>query len=129
MSDISLTNAEWNVMDCLWEKAPRSGREIIDTLKERVGWSKSTTLTMLKRMTEKQLISCESSQPVRMYSPCIDRDDAVKEETENFLKRVYKGSVSLMVSAMTQKKELSEEEIRELYEILKQCQETGEENN
>ena len=122
MADINLTNAEWNVMDCLWEKAPQSGREIIDTLKERVGWSKSTTLTMLKRMTEKKLISCESDQKLRMYSPCIDRDDAVKKETESFLKRVYKGSVSLMVSAMTQKQELSEDEIRELYEILKQCQ-------
>ena len=122
MSDIQLTSAEWNVMDCLWEKAPQSGREIIDTLKERIGWSKSTTLTMLKRMTQKELISCENSEKLRMYRPCIDRDDAVKKETENFLKRVYKGSVSLMVSAMTQKQELSEEDIRELYEILKQCQ-------
>ena len=122
MSDIQLTSAEWNVMDCLWEKAPQSGREIIDTLKERIGWSKSTTLTMLKRMTQKELISCENSEKLRMYSPCIDRDDAVKRETENFLKRVYKGSVSLMVSAMTQKQELSEEDIRELYEILEKCQ-------
>lgn len=122
MSDIQLTSAEWNVMDCLWEKAPQSGREIVDTLKERIGWSKSTTLTMLKRMTQKGLISCENSEKLRMYSPCIDRDDAVKKETENFLKRVYKGSVSLMVSAMTQQQELSEEDIRELYEILKQCQ-------
>lgn len=122
MSNINLTNAEWNVMDCLWEKAPQAGREIVDTLQARIGWSKSTTLTMLKRMTEKKLISCENSQKLRLYSPCIDRDDAVKKETENFLNRVYKGSVSLMVSAMTQKQELSDDEIQELYEILKQSQ-------
>ncbi|MCH5274241.1 MAG: BlaI/MecI/CopY family transcriptional regulator [Lachnospiraceae bacterium] len=120
MSNMNLTNAEWNVMDCLWEKAPQAGREIVDTLHTRIGWSKSTTLTMLKRMTEKNLISCENSEKIRMYSPCINRDDAVKTETENFLNRVYKGSVSLMVSAMTQKQALSEEEIRELYEILEQ---------
>ena len=122
MFDINLTNAEWNVMDCLWEKAPQSGREIVDTLHARIGWSKSTTLTMLKRMTEKKLISCENSDKLRMYSPCINRDDAVKTETENFLKRVYKGSVSLMVSAMTKKQALSDEEIRELYEILEKSQ-------
>ncbi|MCH5269886.1 MAG: BlaI/MecI/CopY family transcriptional regulator [Lachnospiraceae bacterium] len=122
MSNINLTNAEWHVMDCLWEKAPQAGREIVDTLKEHVGWSKSTTLTMLKRMTEKKLITCENSEKLRMYSPCINRDDAVKTETENFLNRVYKGSVSLMVSAMTQKQALSEEEIQELYDILKQSQ-------
>lgn len=122
MTNIDLTNAEWNVMDCLWEKAPQTGREIVDTLRERVGWSKSTTLTMLKRMTEKKLISCEDSQKLRMYSPCIDRDAAVKKETESFLNRVYKGSISLMVSAMTQKQELSKEEIKELYEILEKSQ-------
>lgn len=122
MTNIDLTNAEWNVMDCLWEKAPQTGREIVDTLRERVGWSKSTTLTMLKRMTEKKLISYEDSQKLRMYSPCIDRDAAVKKETESFLNRVYKGSISLMVSAMTQKQELSKEEIKELYEILEKSQ-------
>lgn len=120
MTNINLTNAEWNVMECLWEKAPRSSREIVDTLRERIGWTKSTTLTMLKRMTEKKLITCESSQRLRMYSPCIDREKAAKKETENFLNRVYKGSVSLMISAMAQKQELSEDEIQELYEILEQ---------
>lgn len=120
MTNINLTNAEWNVMECLWEKAPRSSREIVDTLRERIGWTKSTTLTMLKRMTEKRLIACENSQKLRMYSPCIDRENAVKKETENFLNRVYKGSVSLMISAMAQKQELSEDEIQELYEILEQ---------
>lgn len=77
---------------------------------------------MLKRMTEKKLITCENSQKLRMYNPCIDRENAVKKETENFLNRVYKGSVSLMISAMTQKQELSEDEIQELYEILKRSQ-------
>ena len=120
MTNINLTNAEWNVMECLWEKEPRSSREIIDALRERIGWTKSTTLTMLKRMTEKRLITCENSQKLRMYSPCIDRENAVKKETENFLNRVYKGSVSLMISAMAQKQELSEDEIQELYEILEQ---------
>ena len=122
MTNINLTNAEWNVMECLWEKAPRTSREIIDALRERISWTKSTTLTMLKRMTEKGLITCENSQKLRMYSPCIDRENAVKKETENFLNRVYKGSVSLMISAMTQKQELSEDEIQELYEILKRSQ-------
>lgn len=125
MTNINLTNAEWNVMECLWEKAPRPGREIVDALSERIGWTKSTTLTMLKRMTEKGLVVCDNSQKLRMYTPCIDRENAVKKETENFLNRVYKGSVSLMISAMTQKQELSEEEIRELYEILKQSKTKG----
>ena len=54
---ISLTPAEWQLMECLWEKSPRSGREAVDDLRERAGWSRSTTLTMLRRMSEKGLIA------------------------------------------------------------------------
>lgn len=129
MSEMNLTNAEWNIMDCLWEKSPQSGREIVDTLQKRVGWSKSTTLTMLKRMSDKKLVRFEETGKLRMYSPCIDRDDAVGKETENFLNRVYKGSVSLMVSAMTQKQTLSEQEIEELYAILEQTRAQKEEQS
>ena len=122
---MNLTGAEWNVMDCLWERSPQSSMELVDALGKRVGWSKSTTLTMLKRMTEKNLTACDDSRKQRMYAPLVDRDAAVKKETESFLKRVYKGSVGLMVSAMTQKQELSEEEITELYEILEKCRKKG----
>ena len=122
---MNLTSAEWNVMDCLWERSPQSSMELVDALGKRVGWSKSTTLTMLKRMAEKNLVLCDNNGKQRMYAPLLDRDAAAKKETESFLKRVYKGSVSLMVSAMTQKQELSEEEITELYEILEKCRKKG----
>ncbi|MGN1146839.1 MAG: BlaI/MecI/CopY family transcriptional regulator [Lachnospiraceae bacterium] len=124
-TNINLTTAEWNVMECLWEASPKTSREIVEQLKHSTGWSKSTTMTMLNRMTEKGLIACDAdSQKVRLYSPCVNRDLAVKKETENFLKRVYKGSVSLMMSAMTKEQELSDEEINELYEILKRSKKT-----
>ena len=53
-----LTAAEWHLMECLWEKSPRTGREATEYLERCAGWSRSTTLTMLRRMTEKRLIAC-----------------------------------------------------------------------
>ena len=119
-SNINLTSAEWYVMECLWDNEPKTGRQIIDELKERVGWSKSTVLTMLNRMVEKGLILCDENAKVRLYSTKIDRNLAVQTETENFLKRVYKGSVGLMMSAMTKEQKLTNEEIDELYKILEE---------
>ena len=49
---ISLTPTEWHLMECLWEQAPRTGREATEYMAESVGWTRSTTLTMLRRMTE-----------------------------------------------------------------------------
>ncbi len=120
--NISLTNTEWNLMECLWEASPRTGREATEYLHKHVGWSRSTTLTMLRRMTEKGLIRCEDNEGIKAYSPLIKREDAVIKETDDFLNRVYKGSVSLMMSAITKKQELTKEEIEELYAILREAE-------
>ena len=121
--DQNLTPAEWNLMECLWEKSPRTGREAAEYLEHSVGWSRSTTLTMLRRMTEKGILACEQRDGVKVYSPRLQREDAVQRETGSFLNRVYKGSVSMMVSAITQKQKLSGEEIEALYAILRKAEE------
>ena len=73
---------------------------------------------MLRRMTEKGLVECEEKNDLKMYSPLVERQEAVVKETQNFLSRVYKGSISVMMSAIAQKQDLTREEIEELYEIL-----------
>ena len=123
--EINLTATEWHLMECLWECAPRTGREAIDYMSKSVGWTRSTTLTMLRRMTEKGLIRCEDSEGLKVYFPLIEREQAAMRETEDFLSRVYHGSLSMMLSAMTQKAELSRSEIDELYDILKKAEEAG----
>lgn len=119
-----LTAAEWHLMECLWEASPRTGREATDYLEQHAGWSRSTTLTMLRRMTEKSVIDCrEGNGGVKTYAPLISRSQAVRRETEDFLSRVYHGSVSNLVSAMTEKQRLTQQEIDELYEILRRAEE------
>ena len=54
-----------------------------------------------------------------MFSPVLRREDAALRETEDFLDRVYHGSLSLMVSALTERQALSREELDQLYELLK----------
>lgn len=120
--DLTLTHGEWNLMECLWEKAPRTGREAVEDLERRVGWSRSTTLTTLRRMTEKGLIRCDEEGGVKVYTPLVRREDAVVRETDDFLSRVYHGSVAMMMNAITKKQTLSREEIDELYSILKQAE-------
>lgn len=120
---ISLTDSEWSIMECLWEDSPRTSMEMVSDLKNRVGWTKSTTLTMLRRMAGKGLLRCIQRGGTKLYSPEIRREAATAIETKEFLKKVYQGSVSLMMSAMADKQELTKEEIDELYEILKKAEE------
>lgn len=123
MDHIHLTGSEWNVLSCLWEKSPQSVMQLVAELSKRVGWAKSTTITTLRRMEEKGLIRCRIEGKGRLYSPAVEREQAVVAETRSFLDRVYRGSVGLMMSAMAQRQELSREEIQELRDILEKAEE------
>ena len=125
--NISLTEAEWNVMECLWDESPRTGREITQCLEAKAGWSRSTTLTLLSRLEAKGAVRGDSSGSKKTFSPILRREDAALRETEGFLDRVYHGSLSMMVSALTQKQALSQSEIDKLYAMLKEL-EGGEKN-
>lgn len=118
----NLTNTEWAVLECLWEQAPLTLMQLVNRLKETVGWAKSTTTTMVRRMEEKGLITSQSNGRAKMFYPNVDQAEATARETKSFLDRVYKGSVGLMMSAMAETQALRQEEIDQLYAILKEAE-------
>ena len=123
MNSVKLTASEWNVLECLWEKSPQTVMQLVVKLGEKVGWAKSTTITTLRRMEEKRLVHCEIIGKGKSYTPAVEQEEASIIETKSFLNRVYRGSVGLMMSAMAQRQELSEEDIAELRAILAKAEE------
>ena len=119
---VKLTASEWNVLSCLWENSPRTVMQLVADLGDRVGWAKSTTITTLRRMEEKELVRVEHAGKGKLYAPAVERERAVIAETRSFLDRVYQGSVGLMMSAMAQRRELSAGEVAELRAILDQME-------
>lgn len=116
--NISLTNAEWSVMESLWESAPKTVMQVAAYLRERVGWAKSTSITVLGRMEKKGLVTSASGGKAKLYYPNVDREDAVTQETKSFIDRVYGGSVGIMMNAMVNRNELTRDDIKEFFEIL-----------
>ena len=117
---MNLTDMEWNVMELLWEKGQVTGREATEHMEAELDWSRSTTLTHLRRMEAKGAVGSRTVDGLKTFIPLVKREDAVLRETNDFLGRIYKGSLSLMVSQLTQKQALPQEEIEELYAILDQ---------
>ena len=120
---IALTEAEWTVMECLWEKSPRTGRETVSWLEARMGWTRSTTLTMLRRLEGKGAVASDTEGELKTFRPLILREEVAIRETEHLLDRAYKGSLSLLVSSLTRKQSLPQTEIDELYAILREMEE------
>ena len=119
---ITLTEAEWEVMECLWEKSPRTGRETVAWLDQKMGWTRSTVLTMLRRLEAKGAVAGDTEGEMKTFRPLIAREEVAVRETENLLDRAYKGSLSLLVSSLTKKQSLPQNEIYELYAILREME-------
>ena len=72
----TLTHSEWYVMDCLWQHSPSTVMELVTALHEKVGWAKSTTITTLRRMEDKGLVTVEVHGRTKYYTPALERDKA-----------------------------------------------------
>ena len=118
-----LTSSEWKILDCLWECSPQTVMQLVSQLSERVGWAKSTTITILRRMEEKGIISYTEQGRTKVFSPALSREDVVARETNSLLRRAYNGSIGMLVNAMAQRNDLTKEDIEELYEILRKAEE------
>lgn len=120
---VRLSEAEWKVMSLLWQDAPQTMMQLTNHFKETTGWSKHTIMTFLRRMEEKKAIHHEEGERAKLYYPDINREEAVMQETEEFLEKVFDGRMGLMLNTMVEKKGLSKDEIAEMYEILRRAQE------
>ena len=117
-----VTSSEWSIMELLWE-SPKTLMELVSTLSETVGWSKSTVTTMVRRMTEKGLIDFDTDGRTKLFHAAVPREEVVAQETDSLLSRAYHGSLGLMLSAMVGSKGLKKSDIDELYAILKKAEE------
>ena len=119
---VALSEAEWKVMEELWDRERATGRELCERLEKRCGWNRSTTLTLLRRMEAKGAVGASQNGAVKTFAPLLRREEGALKETESFLSRVYHGSLSMMVSTLSQKQALSRKEIDELYALLKEAE-------
>ena len=120
---IRLSEAEWTVMQVLWDEPPKTLMQITHALSEQKNWAKTTVMTLLNRMEAKGAVRWEEGGRARRYFPTVDRDAISLQETKGFLERVYQGSVGSMVNSLIEDKALSKEEIDELYDILRKAEE------
>lgn len=113
-----LSENEWYIMQVLWERSPRSLREICDALKPVKGWTRHAVISFLKRMEAKGAVSVDESGKVKEYRALWNREETVREETGSLLQRVYGGDLLLMVSNAVKGQELTREEKEQLRQLL-----------
>lgn len=115
---IQITDAEWKIMECLWDHAPQTMGEITATLEPTTGWTRQTVITLLKRMTEKGAVSMDDTGRAKKYTPLITREEASVEETYKLLNHVFRGKAPLLVNQLVDSGDLSADDLQEILNVL-----------
>ena len=111
-----LFDSERKVMEVIWEEGDMTAKEISLILNEKIGWNKNTTYTVIKKCIQKGLI--ERLEPGFLCRARITKEQAIENDTDEFVNRVFGGSVPLLFSARLQQKKMSKEEIKKLKQMI-----------
>jgi len=122
MTDIKrLPDAEFELMKIVWRNEPRiTTSKIIDALGDGSNWKPQTVLTMLTRLIEKGFLTSERVGRQRNYTAVVNEAEYMNVETGGFMARYRGNSIGSLVKTMYDGKDLTEEEVNELRQWLKE---------
>ena len=113
MSLPQISEAEFEVMKIVWKYAPINTNEITEKLTLTTSWSPKTIQTLIKRLV---------SSRVFVYTPLVQEDEYIRQESNSFLKRYYNGNLSSMLASYLEDDKLSSTEIDNLRHLLSKHQ-------
>lgn len=119
MSDMRLGVVESQFADIIWENEPLSSGELVKICNERLGWKKSTTYTVLKKLCERGIFQNQDGK----VSSLISKQEFYAVQSEQFVEDTFAGSLPAFIAAFTSNKELSKEEIEEIRKMMDRLQE------
>ena len=113
-----ISDAEWEVMNVLWESSPRTANEVADELCERMKWHPKTVKTLLGRLVTKGALRYREEGNRYLYRPAFPRERYIDAESRSFVERVFGGRITPAVVHFVEKMDLSEDDLKELRSIL-----------
>ena len=115
---IKLFDSELKIMDVLWREGDVTAKHISNVLAEEVGWNMNTTYTLIKRCIQKGAI--ERREPHFVCHALIPKEQVQQQETDALIRKVYDGSAEKLFAALLGRKNLSDEQIQKLRQMVEE---------
>ena len=111
-----LCDSDYRFMCIVWENAPVNSGELVRLCQENLGWKKSTTYTVIKKLCEKGYIQNDDAT-VRVLIP---KEQAQTNESTYFVERTFDGSLPSFVAAFLGGRTITEEEAKQLRKMIRE---------
>lgn len=114
MEKYKLFDAEYRFLDIVWDKEPVNSTELSLICLERLGWKKSTTYNMIRKLSERGFVKNENAT----VSAVIKREQVAKYEGEAVAEKYFGGSLPAFIAAFLDGRRISDEEAEELKRMI-----------
>ena len=117
MEQYKLFDAEYKLMLILWELEPINSTEFSKVCYEKLGWKKSTTFNLLRKLEERNIISNNNAKVISL----IKREQVQKYESEALLERAFDGCIPTFISTFLKDRKLSKKESEEIRKMIEEA--------
>ncbi len=117
---MKLTQAEWQIMNALWQNWPATARQIADRLPKNVNWAYTTIKTMLTRLAGKKAVTETKKAGVGVYEPILTRQTARRNALKSLANQAFDGAFGPLMHFLLQDQKLTPKQRAELLEAIKQ---------
>lgn len=115
---MKLTDAEWQVMNVLWERFPATARGIAERLPKEINWAYTTIKTLLARLTEKGAVKESKKGNTSLYEPLLSRQAARRNALKSLANQAFDGAFGPLMHFLLEDQKLTTGQKRELLNVI-----------
>lgn len=119
MENYKLFDAEMKFMDIVWRNEPLSSRQLAVLCEQRLGWKRTTTYTVLKKLSDRGMVQNEDT----IVTALVKREQVQQYESGAVVDRAFGGSLPSFIAAFVSGHGLSEEDAEEIRQLIARCRE------
>lgn len=108
--------SEYRFCRILWDNEPVRSTELVKLCREKLGWSKATTYTVIRRLSERGVLKNENA----VVTSLISREELEIAEIDKLMDKRFNGSLPAFVAAFTRQQNLSEKQMEEIMRIIEE---------
>ena len=114
MSVPQIFESEYRFCLILWEHEPINSTRLVELCKENLGWSKATTYTVIRRLSERGVVKNENA----VVTSLVSKEEAQKSRLDEMVEETFEGSMPAFIAAFSKSKRLSRDEVEQLKQLI-----------
>ena len=106
--------SEYRFCEILWENEPVSSSELVRLCSELLEWKKSTTYTVIRRLSQRGVLKSENA----VVTSLVSKEEVLTAESTQVVEKTFSGSLPGFIAAFTRNKQLTPKAIEEIHQII-----------